>query len=461
MVEEAPIVDSSKEEETSKEIQVLNPERLNVGRLLQMDSCTRCGECLVWCPVYDQDQREALVPRAKIAQFRDILRAQHGLASNLISRLPLSDSAKKIVRRLLGLKDITPEFLRAFALSLYECSTCGQCRVVCPANLDTVELWENIRAMLVEVGLGPLENHIPLIKSVKAYDNPWQQPRQARTKWIRRAKKEGLLLAEPKEIKKTKGKLLLFLGCTAAYNDNVREIAIDTINILEALGIDYGFLGPEEKCCGSVLLRMGDKEFERIAFDNIRQFKSLGIKILVTSCAGCYKTIKFDYPKIERLDFDVLHMVEFLEELKNKGTLKLRHPVERVVTYHDPCHLGRASGVFDAPRAVLNAIPGVELVEMERIFQYSRCCGAGGGVKAGFPEIQSKMALRRIREAEVTGAEYLVSACPFCFSGLQVGLKASGSNLVMKDITGLVAPSLLGLKDKGETTDQEDNEKGG
>jgi heterodisulfide reductase subunit D len=309
--------------------------------------------------------------------------------------------------------------------------------------------------MLVEADLGPLENHLPLIKSVKAYDNPWQQPRQARTKWIRRAKKEGLLVSEPKEIKKTKGEVLLFLGCTAAYNDNVREIAIDTINILEALGIEYGCLGAEEKCCGSVLLRMGDKEFERIASENIKQFKSLGIKTLVTSCAGCYKTIKFDYPRIQRLEFEVLHIVEFLNRLSKNGAIPLKHPVEKVITYHDPCHLGRASGVFDAPRELLKTIPGLELVEMERVYQYSRCCGAGGGVKAGFPDIQSKMALKRVKEAEETHAQYLVSACPFCFSGLQVGIKASGSPLIMKDVTGLVAQSLLGTKEERPEMERE------
>jgi len=435
----------------------LDISRLTFNRMLQLDACTRCGECLNWCPVYDQDPREALIPRDKIKEFKSIVRSQHGLSSKFIRLMPpwLGNS----LRSLLGIRKLTKDDLNNFALSLYECSTCGQCKVVCPANLDTVELWENIRAIMVEAGCGPLPNHLNLIKSVKAYDNPWQQPRQARTKWIRRAKKEGLLAGEPKEIKKVKGKILLFLGCTAVYNENVREIAIDTINILESAGIDYGCLGAEEKCCGSVLLRMGDKEFERIASENIRQFNSLRISALVTSCAGCYKTIKFDYPKVGKLNFEVLHIVEFLNELNRKGVLNLKYPVEKKVTYHDPCHLGRASGVFEAPRELMKAIPGVELVEMERIRQYSRCCGAGGGVKAGFPEIQGKMALRRIKEAEDTHAEYLVSACPFCFSGLQVGIKASGSQIVMKDLTALVAASLLGTPEASGEQEKEKKEE--
>jgi heterodisulfide reductase subunit D len=124
------------------------------------------------------------------------------------------------------------------------------------------------------------------------------------------------------------------------------------------------------------------------------------------------------------------------------GTLRFTRPVERTITYHDPCHLGRASGVFDEPRVLIKAIPGLDLIEMPRSRQYSRCCGAGGGLKAGFPDIQNKMSQRRIKEAEATGAQELVSACPFCYAGLQVGIKALESPLVMRDLSYLVEESL-------------------
>ena len=116
--------------------------------------------------------------------------------------------------------------------------------------------------------------------------------------------------------------------------------------------------------------------------------------------------------------------------------------MEKKVTYHDPCHLGRASGVYDDPRFIMEAIPGLELIEMPRNREYSRCCGAGGGLKSGYPDIQNKMAQRRVKEAEETGAEELVSACPFCYQGLQVGITATNSPLVMRDISFLVEASL-------------------
>jgi len=429
----------------SSAARILPIHHLSAQRLLQLDACTRCGECLNWCPIYDQDHREDVIPRTKIRDFSRIVRAQHGMAGRIASSRHVSPALKKLIRSIFRVPEVSEERMRSFAANLYECTTCGQCQVVCPANLDTVNLWENIRELVVGAGYGPLESQQVLVKSVKAYDNPWQQPRQARTKWVRRAKKEKLIADTPREIKKSGGKVLLFLGCTAVYDVNVRQLAINTVNIFEALGVDYGCLGGDEKCCGSVLLRMGDSEFERIASQNIAQLNNLGIHTLVTSCAGCFKTIKQDYPMVETLGFEVLHTVEFLSRLKEEGRLRFPHAVERTVTYHDPCHLGRIAGVFDAPREIMGSIPGLNLIEMPRSRQYSRCCGAGGGVKAGYPDIQAKMAQRRVREAEETGASELISACPFCYAGLQVGIKASDSPLVMKDVTSLVAESLMGV----------------
>jgi len=431
--------------EIQKDARIIPIEKLDISRLMQLDACTRCGECLNWCPVYDQDKREDIIPRTKVRDFYRIIKGQHGLLARILSKSGLNEKVKGLIRTVFRLPHVTDDMITSFVTNLYECSTCGQCQVVCPSNIDTVNIWENIREAIVSAGYGPLPQQTPLVKSVKAYDNPWQQPRQARSKWIRRAKKEGLLKEVPREAKKTHPKILLFLGCTAVYDVNVRQIAINTVNILESLGVDYGCLGDAEKCCASVMLRMGDPEFERVATQNIDQFNSLGIETLVTSCAGCYKTIKQDYPQVKKLEFEVLHTVELLKRFMDKGLLSFGHRIDKTVTYHDPCHLGRAAGVFDPPREILKSIPGIKLAEMERIYQYSRCCGAGGGVKAGFPDIQSKMAERRIREAEATGAQDLVSACPFCFAGLQVGIKAINSPLIMSDVTSLVAKAIFGV----------------
>ncbi len=426
-------------EEKVRDILISN---LDMRRLIELDACTRCGECLTWCPVYDQDEKEGIIPRAKVTDFLRVIRSQKGLLGSIIRNEKTPEAIKKLLASLFRYKDITKAEFETFVKNLYECSTCGQCHVVCPANIDTVNLWEDIRRLIVKADYGPLDSQKALIKSVKSYDNPWQQPRAGREKWARRAMKENLIRDLPREIKKTKGKVLLFLGCTAAYDINVKQVAVSTINILETLGVDYGCLGKDEKCCGSVMLRMGDPEFQRLARENIQMFNELGIETLISSCAGCFKTIKEDYPKVAKMNFEVLHTVEFLRRLYENKKLIFKNPVEKRVTYHDPCHLGRASGVFDDPRFIMEKIPGLELIEMSRNREYSRCCGAGGGLKSGYPDIQNKMAQRRVKEAEATGAEELVSACPFCFQGLQVGINALESPLVMRDISFLVEASL-------------------
>ncbi len=434
--------ESSEPGEAEERVRDILISNLDMTRLIELDACTRCGECLTWCPVYDQDAKERIIPRAKVTEFLRIIKAQQGLLGNIIRSERTPEVLKKVLAFLFRYPNIDKAGFEVFVRSLYECSTCGQCHVVCPANIDTVNLWEDIRRLIVKADYGPLESQKALIKSVKSYDNPWQQPRAGRTKWARRAKKDQLIKDLPREFKKRKAKVLLFLGCTAAYDINVRQVAISTINILEALDIDYACLGKDEKCCGSVMLRMGDPEFERLARENIKTFNELGIEILISSCAGCFKTIKGDYPKVGKMNFEVLHTVEFLRRLYEDHKLEFHNPVEKRVTYHDPCHLGRASGVYEDPRFIMEKIPGLELIEMPRNRQYSRCCGAGGGLKSGYPDIQNKMAQRRVKEAEETGAEELVSACPFCYQGLQVGISALDSPLIMRDISYLVEASL-------------------
>jgi heterodisulfide reductase subunit D len=253
-------------------------------------------------------------------------------------------------------------------------------------------------------------------------------------------KKENKMTAESVDI-------LYFVGCTASYDINVKEVGINTVNIFNALGLKFGILGKLEKCCGSVLLRIGDHEFERLAAENIRMFNSLNVKMLVTSCSGCFKTIKEDYVRVGKLNMEVLHTAELMCRLLEEKKLILKNEVPAMVTYHDPCHLGRHSNVYDAPRKVLNAIPGLEFREMDRIREFSRCCGAGGGLKAGFSDIQNLMAQKRVDDAEKTGAERLVSCCPFCYQGLQIGINAVDSQIKMTDITELIALS-MGLRAK-------------
>ncbi|MCP4717147.1 MAG: (Fe-S)-binding protein [Deltaproteobacteria bacterium] len=410
----------------------INIEKFSARQLMELDACTRCGECSNWCPAYDQDQRESLTPRGRASLFRDIVTRQHGLFS-----------ADSVLGKLVGKKAVTNQEMQEFAKDIYACSTCMQCHFVCPVLIDTVELWERIREVIVDGGFGPLEMQKDLVLKTKNYDNPWGQPRSSRGRWTKLAKKKKRIPEVPKDISKKPAEVLYFVGCTASYDTNVEEVGINSVTIFNKAGVDFGILGNKEKCCGSVLLRMGDRpSFERIVAENIEQFNALGIKTLVTSCAGCYKTIKEDYEKVGKINFEVKHTLEYVVDLVKAGRLKLEKPVNMKVTYHDPCHLGRHAGCFDAPRELLGMIPGIEFIEMERNRENSRCCGAGGGLKSGYPDMQNSISQKRVQDALNTGATELVSACPFCYQGLQVGIQALDAPVKMRDITELVCMSL-------------------
>lgn len=402
-------------------VKPLDWSELSWRQIMELYVCSRCGECQNWCPVYQEDQREAILPRGKAKMARQLLQSQNGLLA-----------------RIKGKKKISQEEMSQFASSLYECSVCGQCKEVCPNMIDTIELWEALRAVLVREGLGPLDNQKVLATSIKNNNNPWQQSRSTRDRWAVRAAKEKRI-EKIKILGQDDTEVLFFVGCTASYDMNVKEVAINTCHLLQNAGVDFGIMGSQEKCCGSTLLRVGDRdEFRQLAEDNITQFHKLGIKTLVASCSGCYKTIKQDYAKIKKLDFEVLHISEYILRLMDAGKLKFNHALSKKVTYHDPCHLGRHCGLYQPPREVLKRIPGIELVEMERVKENSRCCGAGGGLKAGFPELQAQISVTRVKEAERTGADFLVSTCPFCYQGLQLGINAAESSLKMCDLTELV-----------------------
>jgi heterodisulfide reductase subunit D len=402
----------------------LDISTLDVFSLMRYDACARCGDCTATCPTGGEAQDVELVtPRGKILRLRDFVRRQYGLRS-----------------RLFGPAEIPDDQLKELAEKAYECTICGQCRTVCPADLDTISMWENMREFLVANGLGPLPAHEQIIKSIENYDNPWMQPRTQRSRWSKRIEKEVKI----KDALKEKPEVLFFVGCTAAYDPNIRQMAVDTARVLSSAKVDFGTLGNDEGCCGSTLLRTGLTESARkTALRNIERFEKAAPSMIVTSCAGCFKTIKQDYPKIGKVGAKVVHITQFVDELIEQRKLVLDKKVEAKVAFHDPCHLGRHNKLYDEPRSILNSIPGIVLVEMERNREQSRCCGAGGGVKTAFPDLAQKISAIRIEDAEKTGADTLVTSCPFCYQSLAASIDAKGSRLKMMDLLELVNRSIL------------------
>ena len=360
--------------------------------------------------------------------------------------------------------------------AIYRCNICGGCQSQCELDHKPFipEIIEAMRRKAVEDGVGPMPKQKVIAQSLSSYDNPYQGPRRVRLDWTRPFKKGK---QKPiKDILKEPAPVLYFVGCTGAYNVPERGIPQATASIFNKLGLDFGILGESELCCGSTAMRLGDVEaFQRIAESNLEMFKKLhdekGVKTIVTSCAGCYRAILKDYSKADEYGrmmegIRVTHVTQFLHDLFMSGQLKLSESVPWKVTYHDPCHAGRhltkfivdkdgsqlwagayvglndEDCLYDKPRELLKAIPGIDLREMRRIKANSYCCGGGGGVMTGYNDWAQRNAALRIQEGMETGAQHMVSICPFCHYNLNQASQGIGSKMKLYDLTELIDKAL-------------------
>lgn len=355
--------------------------------------------------------------------------------------------------------------------AVYKCNVCAGCQNQCQLDHKPFipEIIEAMRRKAVEDGAGPLAPHKGLIQSLESYDNPYQGPRRMRMDWTRPFKKAKQPI---KDINKEPAPILFYVGCTGAFNTEARVIPQATASIFNKLGLDFGILGENEVCCGSTAMRIGDAgEFKRVAESNLEAFKRLhdekGVETIITSCAGCYRAMKKDYTLSSDYDkmmkgINVVHTAKYLYNLYKEGKLKFSDNLPWKVTYHDPCHTGRhlnkfkidedgsqlwegayldvdeGECLYDQPRELLKAIPGIEFTEMQRIRANSYCCGGGGGVMTGFGEWATKNAGSRIQEGLDTGAEHMVSICPFCHYNLNQGAQKIGAKMKAHDLTELI-----------------------
>ncbi len=401
----------------------ITTDNLTSVQLMEIDSCTRCGECVNWCPTYDASNKDpGLAPRDKILRWRQFMNKSYGLRA-----------------RLFGPREIAEEEIDQFKEDVYKCTTCGMCATVCESGINTIELWEAMRANLVKRGNGPYGKQGMFVKLIGEYMNPYMADPKDRLSWV------------PEDVKiADKAEVLYFGGCTAELRQ--KKLAFATARVLNHLGIEFTMLGEDEVCCCSALIRTGQYELEDIARKaarkNVDGIKAKGAKTVLYACAGCYRTSLVDWPRLlgEEMPFEIVHIAEFLEDQIKQGNLKWEKPFDnKVVTYHDPCHLGRHVGVYDPPRAVLENIPGINFVEMDRIKENQRCCGAGGGVKAGVPDLALGVAETRVQDALEKKPNILSSACPFCKRNLSDGRDSLGltpDELEVEDLIVLTANAL-------------------
>ncbi|MBD3157259.1 MAG: hypothetical protein GF309_00595 [Candidatus Lokiarchaeota archaeon] len=319
------------------------------------------------------------------------------------------------------------------------CTTCGLCAEQCENYIETVDVIEELRAAILEDGVEPLKRHKVINDRVLEEDkrNPYNEAREERIAWY-----DG-------EVDLKNADVAYYVGCTGAYRQ--QDIAKHTASILEKLGVNFTVLS-DEVCCGSPILRTGQKDtFKKVMNENLEMFKDFDL--LTFSCAGCYRTFRVDYPKQSGnpLPFKVAHTLDIVHDMIQEGELEIETPYEKKVTWHDPCHTIRHIGLdiehrmldesdnwlidsrkaakakeawYERPREVIRAIPGIDFREMYRIKGDSFCCGAGGGVKTQFPDMALETAKERVKEAASTGAEVLMTSCPFCVTNFNDAIEA-------------------------------------
>ena len=388
-----------------------HPEGVNSfgeGADNELLACIYCGFCRLGCPTFSVTHRESRNARGRNA-----------LAFNFLN----------------GTIEPSSELAEAF----YSCTTCQACTYFCPARVKVDEIVEGVRKKLYKDGLTP-EPVLGIRDNIMKMGNVYASAKADRIdiypSELRQTIKDGTM----KETAET----LLFMGCVPSYLD--MKMVPSLIKPLDAADVDYTTLATEEGCCGFPLFLMGTDEFEPHAQKVIERIKATGAKELLTPCAGCYKTFKKIYPEIGDLGLEVYHSVNYLEKLINEGKLKFKGELGKRVTYHDPCDLGRAFQIFEEPRNILKAIPGLEFAEMGRNRLQARCCGGGGGVLANNPDMAVDMAAERVRDALAVGAEIIVSGCAACKDNLRKGAKAipkeERGKIKIMDITEIVAQNM-------------------
>ena len=344
----------------------MNMSEFKVDKLEEVrkavNCCTMCGFCKSVCPSFKSIGWDSALSRGRIV-------LTYGLLTG----------------------DLQPD--ESLVRNMYTCTTCADCVRRCPSKVEIVDIIEMCRADLVKAGC-ILPKHKAMCENILADGNPFGE----------KASREEALGKKPHS-----AKVGYFAGCTATYRS--KETARATMSILDKLGVDYTTL--DETCCGSVMQRVGwpQEDVTKLMQKNVEAIKTMGVETLVLSCAGCYRMFKIEYPKYVEVPFEVLHITEYLA----KTDLKLK-PMSGVVTYHDPCHLGRHCGVYEPPREVIAKIPGIEFREMDFNRKTSHCCGGGGGVRSAYPEESMDIAGTRLDEASF--ADVIITTCPFCVNNL-------------------------------------------
>ncbi|MGQ9509514.1 MAG: heterodisulfide reductase-related iron-sulfur binding cluster [Thermodesulfobacteriota bacterium] len=372
-------------------------------QLLDLEACTRCGRCQDNCPAHLSEK--PLNPKKVIQDLKTHLLTQGG---NLI---PIDRPQNPEPLPLVG--EIVPEE------TIWSCTACLNCYEQCPVFISSFD-------KIIEMRRGKvlMESQFPnelkeVFRAMERKGNPWGVERNQRADW---AQPLGVkTLAENPEVE-----WLYFPGCFKGFDDRNKKVAMAMVKILQRTGVSFGILGQEEGCCGDPARRIGNEYlYFMLVEKNLEAFERYRVKKILTTCPHCYNTFKNEYPQFGG-NFEVIHQTEFLKGLLDQKKLVLHQESPLTITYHDSCYLGRYNQIYHPQRQLLKAIPGVTLKEMERSFDRSFCCGGGGGRMWMEEHLGKRINELRVDQALALEPNVIATACPYCLTMLEDGLKARG-----------------------------------
>lgn len=403
-----------------------NLEHLTRKDLLDVVSCTECGRCEMNCPANISGKN--LSPREIMLGLRRQLNAEQ----------PIYGAPAAEARRILD-SEISPE-------AIQYCTTCMACVEICPALLDPLSKILELRRNEAMIHDRFPETYADVLMGMEKRGNPWNEHPTSRMDWAK-----GLdvpVMAELAEEGRSVD-YLFWVGCSASYDSRNTKIAQSMVKILQAAGVGFAVLGEEERCTGDPARRMGQEYlFSVQAEANVELLAEYNFKHILTICPHCYNTFVKDYPDFGG-SYSVVHHTELIEELIKEGRIALTQSINATATFHDSCYLGRHNRIFDAPRTILQNIPGIRTVEMERNREMAMCCGGGGGLSWFEEDIDKRVNDRRVHQASrAVGAVgpdkpgLIVTSCPFCLTMMEDGIAAAETTLTDKDIAELVVESM-------------------
>ncbi|MEN6318814.1 MAG: heterodisulfide reductase-related iron-sulfur binding cluster [Syntrophaceae bacterium] len=428
--------------ETAESFGAAQLEDLTWKQIFDSDACTKCGRCQDGCPAYLSGKH--LSPKKLVQDVK----------TYWLDRASLTVAAKAAAAKAGG--DAVPEIPAPEKMmtgdvvnlhELWDCTNCMYCMENCPASIEHVPKIVNMRQYKVLTEADFASELQLTFRNMENNSNPWGVGSHMRGDW---AKDLGIkTLAENPDVE-----YLFYVGCSGSFDDRGKKVAVAFAKILQTAGVSFGILGTEEGCCGDSAMRGGNEYLSQALLQtNIEVMNGYGVKKIICTCPHGYNTLKKDYPNFGG-NYEVYHHTEIIAGLIAAGKITFKKPVDGLFTYHDSCFLGRYNSIYDQPRKILNAVPGMKLAEMERNLEKSFCCGAGGARMWMEEHDGERINNMRTDQALATNATNIAVACPFCLTMVTDGLKAKEmeEKISSLDIAEIVWRA-MGLEEEKQPTE--------